>query len=145
MLRKLRRLRQLTPGELVVFLQLVLFTLSARTALWFFTLPQISAFIAWATNQRLLRCLPLLQHGYKANRLAILAGLAARAFCPEGPCLLRSLLLLWLLKARGEPAQLLIGVRKDDNMLASHAWIEPHEKVVGENEPGAGFVSLARF
>jgi hypothetical protein len=72
--------------------------------------------------------------------------LAARAVRPEGPCLLRSLLLFWLLKARGEHAELLIGVSKATGLLESHAWIECYGKIVGENDSGPlRFATLLRF
>jgi transglutaminase superfamily protein len=146
MLRKLRRLSKLSPSELLVFSQLLLFAVGAHLALRFLALPRISAFIAWGANQRLLRWLPLLQNNYDIEQLTPLADLAARATRPDGPCLLRSLLLFWLLKTRGEPAELLIGVRKEGTVLSSHAWVKSHGKIVADTVTmTGGFATLLRF
>jgi len=54
--------------------------------------------------------------------------------------------MFWLLKARGEPASLLIGVRKMASTLESHAWIEAEEKVMGDSAKMTGrFVPLLRY
>jgi transglutaminase superfamily protein len=133
MLRKLRRLRELSTGELLVLLQLVLFALLARMALMFVALPQIAQLLSWGANHRLLACLPAFHGRYEPHRLARLADLAARATRADGPCLLRSILLLWLLKARGEQPELLIGINKDNGKLNSHAWIEIKGIVMGDS------------
>jgi len=65
-------------------------------------------------------------------RLVTLTNLAARAIRREGPCLLRSLILFWLLKARGEEAELLIGVNKEGEDLQAHAWIETRGTTIGD-------------
>jgi hypothetical protein len=146
MLRKLRRVSELSPGELLVFWQLVLFALITRVALAVLALPRISAFIAYAANKSLWRCLPLFHHFHGIARLTRLADLAARGTRADGPCLIRSLLLFWLLKTRGENAELLIGVRKDGPVFNSHAWIESDGKILGENEHGPlQFATLLRF
>ena len=48
---------------------------------------------------------------------------AARPPYPRA-CLARSLVLLWLLRARGVEASLRIGVRFIDRQLDAHAWVE---------------------
>ena len=61
-------------------------------------------------------------------------------------CLVRSLLLFWLLKARGEPAELLIGVSKETSGLQSHAWIETQGKILVDRPEVAGsYATLLRF
>lgn len=47
-------------------------------------------------------------------------------------CLPRSLTLWHLLRRRGTPAQLQIGVAKIDGQLAAHAWVESDGKVVND-------------
>lgn len=146
MLRKLRRLSKLSAGELLVFFQLVLFALIARIALTIFALPRVTKIIAWGATNRFLRCLPLLLDRYEMMQLTRLADLAARGTRADGPCLIRALLLFWLLKCRREHASLLIGVRKEDGQFSSHAWIEFDGKVLGENEDGPfRFATLLRF
>lgn len=39
-------------------------------------------------------------------------------------CLEQSLVLQWLLKRRGIPAEMRIGVRKEANRFEAHAWVE---------------------
>ena len=146
MLRKLRRLSELSLGELLVFSQLVLLALIARVALALVALPRLSAFIGYGANRSLLRCLPLFQHYHDVSRLTHLADLAARGTRADGPCLLRSLLLFWLLRARGEQAELLIGVRKESSVLSSHAWIETGGAVIGDSAGITGtFAPLLRI
>lgn len=146
MVRKLRRLSKLSPGELLVFFQLVLFALLARGALTFVALTRVMEFVARGADNRFLRSLPLFQNHYDMTRLSVLADLAAKGLCREGPCLLRSLLLFRLLKARGEPAELLIGVSKETSALQSHAWIETQGTVIGDNPAmTGGFATLLRF
>lgn len=137
MLGKLRRLSELSPGELLVFSQLVLFALLALAALTFVRLPRIGAFIASGANKRLLRSLPLFHDHYEIAQLARLCDLSARGMRGDGPCLIRSLLLFWLLKARGEQAKLLIGVRIEAGQFTSHAWIESRGIIVGDSDESA--------
>ena len=146
MLRKLRRLSEFTPGELVVLLQLVALALAARSALTFLRLSRVTECVAWGANNRFLRCIPLFHGPYEVTQLARLADYAARATRADGPCLLRSLLLFWLLKVRGEPAELLIGVSKETSGLQSHAWIETQGKILVDRPEVAGsYATLLRF
>ena len=146
MLRKLRRLAELSPAELLVFFQLTAFALAARFALTFLRLSRVAEFVARGANNRFLRCLPLFQIRYEITRLTRLADYAARATRPDGPCLLRSLLLFWLLKSRGEAAELLIGVSKEASALNSHAWIETQGNIIGDSTEMTGrFAPLLRF
>ena len=146
MLRKLRRLSNFPPGELFILLQFVALALGARLALTFLRLSRVTEFAARGANNRFLRCLPLFQIRYEITRLTRLADYAARATRPDGPCLLRSLLLFWLLKSRGEAAELLIGVSKEASALNSHAWIETQGNIIGDSTEMTGrFAPLLRF
>jgi hypothetical protein len=66
----------------------------------------------------------------RGGRETIDVGRAARlveavAACyPNATCLKKSLILLRLLRKRGIPAELRLGVRKVDNEFSAHAWIE---------------------
>jgi hypothetical protein len=146
MLRKLRRLSELSVRELLVFLQLALFALSARVGLRFVALPRLTAFVGWGATKYILRSLPLFHSHYRIERLAHLADLAARGTRADGPCLIRSLLLFWILRARGQRAELLIGIRKEALALNSHAWVESQGKVIGDNVAMiSGFARLLSF
>jgi hypothetical protein len=60
----------------------------------------------------------------EARRLARVTERIARLWPLGSRCLQRSLVLLWLLKRRGVGGQLRIGVRRNDDSLVAHAWIE---------------------
>jgi Transglutaminase-like superfamily len=146
MLRKLRRLAELSPAELLVFSQLTAFALAARFALTFLRLSRVTEFAARGAHNRFLRCLPLFQSRYEITRLTRLADYAARATRFDGPCLVRSLLLFWLLKSRGEAAELLIGVSKEASALNSHAWVETQGNIIGDSLEMTGrFAPLLRL
>ena len=49
---------------------------------------------------------------------------AVAACYPNTTCLKKSLILLRLLRKRGIPAELRLGVRKVDDDFSAHAWIE---------------------
>lgn len=59
-----------------------------------------------------------------AQRLARLVGIAANHGPYRATCLRQSLALWWLLRRRGIPAELRIGVRKQQGELQAHAWVE---------------------
>ena len=67
----------------------------------------------------------------EVERLAALAAVACRAVYPAA-CLPRALALQRLLAGRGAPAALKIGVRRDGEELAAHAWVEVDGRPVGE-------------
>lgn len=66
----------------------------------------------------------------RSGRGTIDVGRAARlvdavtACYPNTTCLKKSLILLRLLRKRGIPAELRLGVRKVDDHFSAHAWIE---------------------
>jgi hypothetical protein len=90
------------------------------------------AFMARYARNRWLRCFPVHHGGYEVAQLALLADIAARITYGQGRCLGRSLLLFWLLRVRGEPAELLIGINKEVAALHSHAWIELRRRVIAD-------------
>jgi len=60
----------------------------------------------------------------RISELRSLVDIAARHSPAPATCLTRSLVLGWLLRRRGMPAQLRIGVRFVDQQLCAHAWLE---------------------
>ncbi|MFN3648526.1 MAG: lasso peptide biosynthesis B2 protein [Armatimonadota bacterium] len=56
----------------------------------------------------------------------------AEALPGEVTCLPRALALFWLLRRRGIPAALRVGVCKEEGALLAHAWVELHGIAVGE-------------
>ncbi|MGV3518785.1 lasso peptide biosynthesis B2 protein [Luteitalea sp.] len=68
----------------------------------------------------------------EARALATLVDRAAWSTEPQSWCLTRSLALGLMLRLRGKPAQLIIGIRPLP--LAGHAWIELGGVVVNDDE-----------
>ncbi len=81
----------------------------------------------------------------RAYRTAWLVRVAARFVAGRDSCLTQSLVLWWLLRCRGLAGDLRIGVRKRDERLEAHAWVECLGKVL--DDPGdvtLPFVSFDR-
>jgi Transglutaminase-like superfamily len=132
-LRKLRKLSEISLNEWLFLAQLVPFTLVARVAVKWVALPRLVGFMARYAGDCRIRRFPVNHGGYEVAHLARLADVAARITHGQGRCLGRSLLLFWLLKARGEPAELLIGISKEAAALHGHAWIQVRRKVIGDH------------
>lgn len=76
--------------------------------------------------------LPVLEHNVhlaQAQRYAALAAIAARHGLYSANCLHQSLPLCWLLRRKGLPAQLKIGVKPNMRDFQAHAWVEVEEGV----------------
>ncbi len=65
-----------------------------------------------------------------AQRLGRLAGIASRHGSYAATCLPQSLAVWWLLRRRGLPAELRIGVGKPEEHVRAHAWVELAGRVV---------------
>ncbi|HEY9302564.1 MAG TPA: lasso peptide biosynthesis B2 protein [Phormidium sp.] len=60
----------------------------------------------------------------QARAIAKLVEIASRYGLYKPNCLQKSLLLWWLLQRRGIETELRIGVRKQEEILEAHAWVE---------------------
>ncbi len=70
-----------------------------------------------------------------ARRLGVAVSRAARLGIFRPQCLARSLALQWMLERRGiEGSRIRIGVRKDGEGLAAHAWVEYGDMILGDHE-----------
>lgn len=58
------------------------------------------------------------------TRVAAMVNIAGNRAVFPSTCLARALLIDWLLRRQGFPAELRIGVRLADGVLAAHAWVE---------------------
>lgn len=67
-----------------------------------------------------------------AQRFATLTEIASRRGLYRANCLHQSLTLCRLLRSYGIAAQLRVGVRKHQETLDAHAWVELDGKVIGE-------------
>lgn len=146
MLRKLRFLARLSLAEWLLLPQLVAFSLLARAGLRCVPLRRLVSILSGCAESGLSPFVPLLHRRYDWAQLVTLADLATRVTHGQGRCLVRSLLVFWLLKARGKPAELVIGVCKNASALDSHAWIESQGKVMTESPAGIDrFATLLRL
>ena len=146
MLTKFRRLADLSPGELLLISQLTVLALAVGVGLRLAALPDLTGFLVRAARHPWLGRLPWRHERHDPARLAVLADLAARLTRGRGRCLTRSLLLYWLLAARGAPVELRVGITKHAALLQGHAWIETAAGVIGDSAELTGrFVVLVRL
>ena len=132
MRRKLDRWRALPTGERWLLVQLAVL------------LPAIGGALRWLGVRRTYRLLGGL--GGNANaassvsmsaqasaeRLGQLIGIASRRGLYRATCLRRSLALWWLLRRRGLPAELRIGVARVEEQVQAHAWVELAGHVIND-------------
>ncbi len=65
------------------------------------------------------------------KRIIRIVSAMGRRLLGDRPCLIQALALMWLLRRRGEEAQVLIGVKKDaTGAFAAHAWVEQDGRVI---------------
>jgi hypothetical protein len=74
---------------------------------------------------------------------AVSRGLRLGAWRPR--CLIRSLVLYRLLRAQGEPAELVIGLPHHPMSPDAHAWVELAGSDVGPQPGGRGYRELDRY
>lgn len=60
-------------------------------------------------------------------------------------CLLRSLVLFRFLRAQGEPAEIVIGLKKVHRTSDAHAWVELRGRDLGPLPGGSGHEELTRY
>jgi hypothetical protein len=68
----------------------------------------------------------------EVGRLVWSAAAAARHHLYPMRCVPRALTLRWLLGRHGLPAELKIGVLRQDGALTAHAWVESDGRAIGE-------------
>jgi hypothetical protein len=69
----------------------------------------------------------------RAALTAHMVSVADRSSLLHPSCLAKSLTIWWLLMRQGIAAELRIGIRKENEKMAAHAWVE--RKGVALNEP----------
>lgn len=142
----LHRLVKYSFSEWVVVIQCLALALAMRVGLASLSLPRLLRGVSWVADSAWLRSFPLLHRRYELVQLTSLVNLAARIVYGQGCCLGRSLLLFWLLKARGESVDFCLGVSKTQTAMQGHAWVEIQGQVIGDTAEMAGrFAPLLRF
>jgi hypothetical protein len=82
---------------------------------------------------------PVMLDGERAARLVE----AVSRLYPFNPtCLKKSLVLFWMFRRRGLPADLRIGVRKVSGELEAHAWIEQEGRVLFDEDTARDFAPM---
>jgi hypothetical protein len=76
------------------------------------------------------------------QRLARFAAVPYRIVAGEGTCLRRSLVLAAMLRRRGVPAHVRIGIARRDGAMAAHAWVTVAGSTLDDSPPE--FVELTR-
>lgn len=69
-------------------------------------------------------------------RTAWLVEVAGRCYLPRPTCLAKALVVFSLLRRRGLPAELVIGVSKTQRPLEGHAWVELGGAAIVVADPG---------
>jgi hypothetical protein len=118
--------------DLLMLSQLLVCTGAVAIALRIIGWQRVSQAILLRSRSSRLRRLPLLHLNYQIDQLVPLVDMAAAVF-PDNRCLVRSMVVLWLLRTRGEPAQVVLGVRKRAGNFEAHAWTLSTEGPVGES------------
>lgn len=142
----LRRLAKYSLGEWFVLAQCLVLLVTLRVGIAVVSLPRLLQAVSSVADRSWLRAFPLLHRRYTLAALTPVVRLAARVVHGPDCCLGRSLLMFWLLKARGEPVQFCLGVSKAQSSMRGHAWVETHGHVIGDTVEMTGrFAPLLRF
>jgi hypothetical protein len=144
MRRRLEQLRALAPWEQRLLARLVLLLPAIGAALRLLGFKRTRDLLARlvptpADQDRLAGA----STADEAQRIARLVAIAAHHGLYRATCLRQSLALWWLLRRRGIPAELRIGVRKDSGDLQAHAWVEHAGAPLDPGSPG--YVAFADF
>ena len=118
-----RRFLLLSRFERIVAFEAMLGLAATRMGLW------IAGFQRWKSlmaepGRKEMGCAGAEVSVESVARIADLEQAVARRWPFRTNCLEQSLVLLWLLRRRGIPAELRIGARKDANRFEAHAWVE---------------------
>ena len=76
------------------------------------------------------------------ERAARLVEAVSRLYPFNPTCLKKSLVLFWMLRRRGFPAELRIGVRKPAGTLEAHAWIEHEGRVLFDEDTARQYLPM---
>ena len=139
---KLSRLRSLPPRDLTILVQMVAFCCIIASFLHVSGWRKVSRLIDSSSRSSWLRRFPLSHLHYSIEHLSRLAEMAS-SVCPRNRCLVRSMVILWLLRTRGESAEVVLGVRKRAGVFEAHAWTVTERGPVGDQpEAIADFETL---
>ncbi len=128
---QLARLRRLSMRDLILLTQLVALSGLVAMALRLKGWRPVAQTIISRSQSKWLRRYPIFHLGYPMENLASVADIASSRF-PRNRCLVRSMVLLWLLRTRGESAEVVLGVRKRAGVFEAHAWTIAERGLIGD-------------
>jgi hypothetical protein len=128
---KLDRLRELSLLDLVMLVQLTALSAAIALALRCLGWQRVSRAMTSKSGVSWLRRFPWFHLQYSIEAIEPLVEMASSMF-PRNRCLVRSMTLLWLLRARGESAEVVLGVRKVAGRFESHAWTISERRLIGD-------------
>ena len=125
-MKQLIKFLQLTTKERQLLINTYFLLAAIRLGLWLLTFKTLCHRLA-----KLERTSFLKQDAAELNRVIWAINLASRYQLGGVKCLARALATRVLLSRRGYPAELRIGVvKKENNQLLAHAWVESNGEVV---------------
>jgi hypothetical protein len=145
MLHKLGTARKLSRAEWGGFLQAWTLLLAVDLGLRLLPFPRLRA---WAAPKSDAYSQNISDEAARAQIRQVRARVAqaARNHLYPMTCLRRSLVLQRMLRRRGIPTELRLGVRKEDGTLQAHAWLEYQGQPVGEAEDlGEKYAGLVNY
>ena len=130
---KWKKYFSLTLRERLLFLQLLLLLPLTNLALKILGLKKLTEIASkFPTRRKQENSGP--DAANKARRLAYLVSAASRHGLYHATCLRQSLLIWWLLRWQGIHSKLQIGVKKDDDQVFAHAWVEVNDEVINDGD-----------
>jgi hypothetical protein len=122
---RIARFRSLPPADRTLFLIALLAIASVRVGLWLTSFRRVHRSLARITRPT---GTPDPTPG-EADRIGWAVGSAAR-FVPRANCLPQALAAEAILRRRGHPADLRLGVTRGDDGVEAHAWVESYGRVI---------------
>lgn len=138
MRRNLRRVRELPASDRWLLLRLWWLLLSVDVALRLSSLRTLRRLIPTVRDDEPWQAGDFEQ----ADRLCRLAAVAGRHQLYPMRCLVQALAVELMLARRGRAVELRIGVRRDDERVAAHAWLERGGRVLGDPAGARGYAVL---
>ena len=130
---KLKRLGALSICDWIVLSQLLASSALIVVALRWLGWRRVSVALNSLRTRFPIRRFPAFHLLYQMDELDPLVEIASRV-SRHNRCLVRSIVLFWLLRARGESAELVFGIRKREGRFEAHAWTVSERGLVGDSE-----------
>jgi hypothetical protein len=134
---RLRKIARLSYRDYVILSETILFAIPVELGLRLVGFDRLLRRLGSDRRSLLLSPGPL-----DGERAARLVETISRLYPFNAACLKKSLVLFWMFRRRGLPAELRLGVRKVDGELEAHAWIEQGGRVLFDKETASRFAPM---